>query len=1100
MPLLVFMVALGLAYLALAALLRRLKSRWNKLGNSEKLAQASFIALLSTLQSFLQVALLTFGGFALLVLLAWLISPFLAGSLLASAHRIATTILEGSSALKGWLGRTLLWLSLVGLFWTVWHRRGERLAGPLRCEHAKQSKDLAEKQRALELPPLEPNREMMAVFREIAVFGDLSTGRINIPPGMTPHAAAAKYGRLVDKLLALDIERRVDLTGMTVDPIDPDEARQWWPALRLRLFSKGVVGTLGWGSKAAGRLGTAAACLLILGVGAPAVATKGLRPYLAHIEDLAVLRSREQAESTLAALFSAPPSPAAADDPPPGAYSNTARLFLSSIADAPEWRDPAVISDEAALDIGQPQETLAERTTVADFALRDAILREAATSGPDEGRRLQVVSLDGEALPDNSRSGYEKLVARLSSPEPGTEGKLARLLQAAAARNPAIKKAIAEYGRSFHRPATLWDYGSVAFSDLFGRAADAALPEVPGIDNPFVEKPWKSAHKGLETAAEHYVRERFARFLSGLETGSVSSARSALEPSRGAMSHFTAEERRAVSAFTARVTQERAAIGGALPTAPSIERVTGAEERAFIGRTRALLGADDPGSAVALLGGYDDIFPGSVSRRATTAFQQSFANGGAATRSELAVLTARDWARLDVDRHVGGVLIGLTPQGQADYRDIVWRRKGSIFNVSLVDGAGRLYEVGSFDPATIQQAIAYAADGRLTAVTITAGAGALRIQLHPVFDATMLGCDIILLDELVFAQTEHNPAWEAWRERVLLQNEIYNAAATAVREGRIPTRFPTPAMFEGWRAADRRTSVLAHYRNAFDPTLVEAIDACRSEAQPHNSLAFWKCVFSLAEGSSATERRIGLRSGVREVPYPLSGAGALQPIKRGGTWPLTFKYLAVLEEENGKEPDTPWSFPPLGDLAQRSVEALAVRDPETASLLARVERFTVLQRVVRLALRNQLAASFPKARLLDLLREAKAAGSIPHVVTPVWGSTASDLSGSLRDLGKRSRAVVASLESLQARLSRTAPRDAQAITPCIASLKSPPANAATSGTNGENCNDLLARHGYRFDIARRLVAEPHVIPVILRGYGDRLRDTGQCRAVTRKRI
>ncbi|MFL6844293.1 MAG: hypothetical protein ACJ8ER_05370 [Allosphingosinicella sp.] len=1090
MPLLVLLLAIGIAYIALAATMRHLKARWNALGNARKLAEASLLALLSALQSFLQIALLVLGAFTLFVVLAWLVSPLLAARLLTAIHNLAAAASDGIDLVKGGLTRALLWLALAGLLWAVWRRRSEQLAGLLRAEHARQKAELAARQSDGALPRLEASREMIEVYREMAVFGDPASGQIRVPPGMTVELAAAKYKRLVERFLDLDVERRVDLTGIAVDPIDPDEAKRWWPAIRVGLFSKGVVQSLGWGGKMAGRIGTAAACLLIVGVAAPAVADKGLRPYLAHIEDLQILISRQQAEESLAALFSRRPLPPAGDEPPPEAYTRTAALFLRDIATAPDWRDPPVATEEMAVDLAA--EPTGDRPSVADFALREAILSEAATTEGAEAPRLNVVSVDADSLPADAHVGYERLVERLAPGENGAERKLARLLRAASERHPRIKKAIADYYRSFHEPAAVWDYGGAAFSDLFGKAIETTFPGVPGEENPFVGKPWKAAHKSLESAAENFVRERLARFLAGLETGSVKAGRVAIEPGSGVIDHFTREERRAVGAFVERIGRERAVTEAALPAAPAVEHVPAPDERAFVGRMRTLLGAQGPDQALSILGGYDDIFPGRVSSRGTTAFQQSFANGGAETRSQLAVVTARDWPRLDSDPHVGGVLIGLVPPGDARYRDLVWRRTGDRFELALVDMGGNRQDLGTFGAAVVQQAIAYAADGRLTAVTITAGSGLQRVQLHPVLEDTPLGCDIISLDELVFDETGHNPQWTAWITRVQRQGEIYNLALVASRDGKAPGSFPTPATFEGWRARDPQTSVLAHYGDAFDPDVVAAIASCQGEAG-RGPKAFWDCFWNSRTRSYALETRIGFRSGVREMPYGLTDGSAFRGPGMGGTWPFHFKYLAVIEgRADALEPAEPWSFPPLGDLAQRSVEALAARDPQTRSLLGRIERFTVVQRIASLALRGQLGASFPKTRILDLMRAAKAAGPVPRARTPLWGGSASQLRKSIEDYAQSSRDDLKYLNSLRSAVARDAPEKAANLDVCIAVLQHPASSAARDAAR--ICPELLAPYGFPYGMALANAAAPAAIPAVLDEYADRLRDTGQCRA------
>jgi YD repeat-containing protein len=1097
MPITFVLVSLVAGYAALAALTRRLKRRWNAAGNVQKLRQAGFLALLSSLQTLFQTALIAIGGATLLLAGAWLISPFLAGAALQAGHAAAAHVSGWIDAIKGTLAAILLWLVILALIWFLWRTARGQLGPELRREHDAQLAQLTKLRLEGRLYHLEPSSEMRAVLAQLQKFINPKSGKPEVPAGMNPDAAVAQYKRLITLLLSLDLERRIDLTKVQVSPIPDVDTRSWWPRIRIFAFSKGTTKTLGWLSRMASKASTAAACLLILGVAGPTIAAAGLQPYLSYVEDLQIARSRDDAEASLAAIF-APPAQQSPDavEPSPAAYSAVANAFLNNISTAPEFRDPPAPSPPPS---SSPQrdgmaDAAATPPDIGAFALEDTILHEAAAD--ERAAPMQVVSEGGGSAPAEDFAGYARVLDRLRADRPPAGGRIVALLRAAAARYPRVKAAI----RSFHEPAELWDYGSTAFSHVFEAAAEAALPEVPHASNPFEGRPWASARKGFEAATEHLVRERIARFLDRLRGGSVDAALADLDASRPPAGGFTQAEAGEVNEFLGRISAERSALAATLPTAPTLELAAQDSDRAWIDRMLPLVREDDQAVARTALGDYDDLFPGSAVGRATTSYQQSL-RSVAQTRTSLAVLTSRNWVRLDAHPDVGGVILGRSPADVGSFADLIWRQRSGRFDLALVDAQGIPHPIGSFSPQMIQQAIAYAADGRLTAVTVTGGWVARRVQLHPVFEGTELGCDILQLDELVYAETENDRDLRRWEQRVRDQVRIYNLAVAALANGgHGPSDYPTASTFDGWRADDKDSSVLAHYRTRFERQLVAAIDNCQPSAAGEDATNFWNCVSDRSLGlQRPAQIVVGFRSGVREPAYSMQdGAFAASGPSGSGTWPLEFEHLAIIEGPVAADaqPEVPWTFPPLNHLAQRSVEARAARDPATASLIGRLRQFTLLQRVVRLGLQGHLGPAFPRTRLLQLFRTARAADSIPLMRTPIWDerkATLTDLqNGLIRALPAASRR----LADIQSEWMEAAPDAGVALEPCLEALRTAQSTGASNDPQRiDACQTMLAQEGFNYraviDGARAMLS----IHELLQRYGDRLRDTSQCRTV-----
>ncbi|MGQ7847698.1 hypothetical protein ACUNV4_24610 [Granulosicoccus sp. 3-233] len=145
-------------------------------------------------------------------------------------------------------------------------------------------------------------------------------------------------------------------------------------------------------------------------------------------------------------------------------------------------------------------------------------------------------------------------------------------------------------------------------------------------------------------------------------------------------------------------------------------------------------------------GGYSEIFP-TVAQGISEGLGQAIGQDAPRRSSSTNFRTASRSFK------VRGVLFGQDPEADDfDVRQVDWKWQGEG-QVSLsIENGGSAHEIGVFDAGILNQALRYAADQRVVAVTITPGDGNLMSRLtylHPALADTPLGCRVIEADRLV---------------------------------------------------------------------------------------------------------------------------------------------------------------------------------------------------------------------------------------------------------------------------------------------------------------------------------------------------------------
>lgn len=393
---------------------------------------------------------------------------------------------------------------------------------------------------------------------------------------------------------------------------------------------------------------------------------------------------------------------------------------------------------------------------------------------------------------------------------------------------------------------------------------------------------------------------------------------------------------------------------------------------------------------------------------------------------------SRDYARLHHSPNVGGVLVGRPPKaGPALWaKRLEWRPKNGSVEFHLLESDGARRRLGRYDPAIVHSALGYAADGRVTAVTILPSPPLvdLRILVHPALVGTHLGCSAIGLDLLAGEAGRRNPELRELRRaavsEVFGQQQAYERA-WAIRLRLLSTVSPTERHYNGLKSTlrddlERRAEntlrstdlksmwpiksdfgFLKSRPDLYDERLVDDLLSCGS-AERVSELD--RCLQASASGerygsdwsaSWATPFfEMTEVSGVRERRWSVDrGFGFMTSDRLLG--PFRFIVQVVFSRWN-QESHSDWEivaeppsheFPAVEDALRK--EIVSWRDGKHADgegvrrILADMAEFTHLQRLFRALLDGQLIVG--EMDLESLAEHAAGVGEpVGRAETPAW--------------------------------------------------------------------------------------------------------------------
>lgn len=370
---------------------------------------------------------------------------------------------------------------------------------------------------------------------------------------------------------------------------------------------------------------------------------------------------------------------------------------------------------------------------------------------------------------------------------------------------------------------------------------------------------------------------------------------------------------------------------------------------------------------------------------------------------------------------VGGVVIGRQPTTSAplDVIGLNWSAGEDGFDLSVEVRDRGTVSLGRFPAETLATALAYAADARVTAVTIlnVEELDIQRVHLHPALVDTGMGCRFIAADRWLFDWMKSEPALSAlYRD----ESAAYDAGLVALKMARfahvglhfrylrewasqtevaevlgglsgigrpdehvtgVPANVDTVAGAI-WPAKpdSGRSSVLNSAKECVRETSRATADACyarsadeavartlgigigkpkitQEEAVDRLRSAIGRLSFELPES--------GQVSGVREMEYALDPSLSALQAPKVNSLSLSFMLLRNFDQ-------TRFQVSPLqySDKVQKQVEGIAQRniaqDPDVQRTIRDLQHFVVAQRLFRAALAGRLGAAFPLSRLVEL--------------------------------------------------------------------------------------------------------------------------------------
>ncbi|KUZ74578.1 hypothetical protein WI36_14055 [Burkholderia ubonensis] len=373
---------------------------------------------------------------------------------------------------------------------------------------------------------------------------------------------------------------------------------------------------------------------------------------------------------------------------------------------------------------------------------------------------------------------------------------------------------------------------------------------------------------------------------------------------------------------------------------------------------------------------------------------------------------ARSFGLASLSFRVRGVLVGQDAESVGiDITDLKWTMQpatsGHPTRVTLQARMGPGWHIlGTFDAAVVNQALRYAADGRVVATTITPGDGRALGRLtyvHPALVDTPLGCRIIDADRIIdtFSISDNfrgaSPALAQlgadrdntyyWMRNVRIAERV----ASMPQDRACPQAQLEQLLLRGDLKQSRFSPALAkslkdfmddHERKMPGSTkFLRAATACSAGAVDK----FSACLCSSVKPAGLSPRYWfpeDHTSQLRERnTFEKSDLHWMQMSKDGlGNFDLWVHVTFSLRNSNDQQPDeasaTALDFP-SDELTQlRRVVANRLPDylrkvensPSYDDFMGPLEQFVVLQRFARSALSGKLGQDFPASRFVELAR------------------------------------------------------------------------------------------------------------------------------------
>lgn len=1023
--------------------LPRLQSSTTANSSAKRVAKSGVLAGIKFANDLLFLAIIVYAIFGTIALVM--------GSAFANNLTLLNDIVKCAKAAKGLAGKVkevygsfAFCFFVCAFLYLTWRQRREALSGKTRLLY-----DLEEDRcnREREEDPsgwnaLPPNEAMLAI--------DVEMQRIvsELPQFVGDQHHAERLARrralasLKEKRNREDYARRVDQAAIDKALRAAQSERAWYG-----LLSKGFYADLKFGSKMVTRTATILAMLALVGIGQAAGINQILSSRLVALDDLRVhVLDKAVADEWAKGVRQSDvqQNQMTAEDKAAVAY--LADQFARALLANPAWHQPVAAASSEATRRVLAREAILTQVSLPDPSGRATSAYQANLS-PDERDALRTVV---PVEPYKTRVGQE--LAESQGPEVKTwfgsrwEGVKKTTaahralyhdpLSASDVQQDAIDKVISSALKSAHGKNSFVPYGSSQASAAGDKAMESALADmVPTEFHRMLED--YATGKPLDEVFAHVrvvnpgVSERHVHdlvdVLHGMHAPDTPTMVASLHENPGGWS--PKRDWRGPGSGPDYAAPPTKNGGPPRPPGPPADVTEVVDELSKANSHLYSSGAVSE-HEIEGLAEYDDFFPKSVaSARSTVLSQEISSHGPGVTGVEIGeeiafrVERGASFSMLQGFSRVGGVLIGRAPDNSSarlDLRGLDWSANGRLVTLHVRDAQGRETALGPFDQSLVHQALAYAADGRPVAVTMTTAkpVRSLKVQLHPSLLDTPLGCRVSQLDRLVdtFTTDDALPEREKLQESFALQLFVYNYAWSArlsnldrlsgfnksgLNEIITEKLSDKDDLAKGLAVPSLLTKagVMQVKPAFFDPQLVHAIHACVAKGAD----SFGSCVRERFSSDPLTEKTedawlaetdFTSWSGVRERPFKvtpdlsfLKPPNGNDPVDR--LWPFDFMVQISFTTPAVNAPSSndryvdqdPLEFKTIRPKLQELVDQ-GIRKQGLSSSLRDLQDFAVLQRLFRLALNGNLGDQFPVNRLALLERET--AGGIPYLHTARW--------------------------------------------------------------------------------------------------------------------
>jgi hypothetical protein len=642
-----------------------------------------------------------------------------------------------------------------------------------------------------------------------------------------------------------------------------------------------------------------------------------------------------------------------------------------------------------------------------DEATRLAILEarvEPAHPG-DVGDQIRAESLAADIQAKGANERAVAVEAKLSA-------RFATRLTQIRDESPGAWAAIVEHAkRHFDDPIELWDAQQKLLETALGQALNIEPEGVSEISKQGAELLNEFGQKALST----WVDARMQDYLGSVVVESL-----------GPNFAFRSESPRSIDwalGSESREVLEKAAPPEGVDHEPwhtvRSNPITGDDRsrEAMLAKVNDLTGGSVQPEVRDTIMGYDGTFPGR-SRTVSEAVMgtvseavESGTRGLASGAMQAAMQASVDFLGAARGGLARGVIFGRTPEGDAPaLTDLRWHNEdsGRLALEVLPAQSSQWRWLGSFAPAAVNEALRYAADRRVVAVTMVSGEpfARLQIQLNPELVDTPLGCRVVTIDRFVDTLDSMIPQVYAHRQAVEKLRVLMGVAATHPTElcsaKSLPKSFREMLEIPSGVPDQFKQKVVAELNN--DASSVAALNSalqCGSKATAENMLG---CV---CQANPKIPSAKGLyvpsdvTSQVRERAFNPDMDFSWMRRTNNALGNVQFwlhMTLAWQPKEGASDTNPPDGKSTLAvDFADDDLNALNSRMPALVrayvtsprglganydAFMQPVEDFVILQRFFRLALGSKFGPSFPKQKLVQLERDTR--GLVVKQVTLRW--------------------------------------------------------------------------------------------------------------------